>query len=181
MAERYVAFLRAVNVGGRVVKMDRLRELFESVPLANVATFIASGNVAFESRTADTRSLETKIEKRLRAELGYDVETFVRSATELAQIADYQPFVDLESSHTLCVGFLADTPTSSAQKTVVDLRTEVDDFHIHGREIYWRCRTRISQTLVTGPKLARALGMPTTMRNITTVNRLVAKYPVKAK
>jgi uncharacterized protein (DUF1697 family) len=40
---RYAAFLRAINVGGHVVKMDRLRALFEAVPLARVSTFIASG------------------------------------------------------------------------------------------------------------------------------------------
>lgn len=46
---RYFAFLRAINVGGHVVKMDRLRQVFESLAFSNVETFIASGNVIFES------------------------------------------------------------------------------------------------------------------------------------
>ncbi len=45
---RYVAFLRAVNVGGRIVKMDELRRLFAGAGFADVETFIASGNVIFD-------------------------------------------------------------------------------------------------------------------------------------
>ena len=45
--ETYVALLRGINVGGRNVKMDRLREIFESLGFSNVETFIASGNVIF--------------------------------------------------------------------------------------------------------------------------------------
>ena len=65
---RYVALLRAVNVGGRTVKMDRLRTLFEELKLRNVETFIASGNVIFES-TAGASALESR---RARLEGGLD-------------------------------------------------------------------------------------------------------------
>ncbi len=47
---RYVAFLRAVNVGGRTVKMDLLRELFAQLQFKNIETFIASGNVIFDAK-----------------------------------------------------------------------------------------------------------------------------------
>ena len=47
---RYIAFLRAINVGGHnTVKMDFLRQLFESLGFSNVETFIASGNIVFET------------------------------------------------------------------------------------------------------------------------------------
>jgi uncharacterized protein (DUF1697 family) len=63
---RYFAFLRAINVGGgHVVKMDRLRQLFESLGFSNVETFIASGNVIFESSSRNAKNLEAKIEKAL--------------------------------------------------------------------------------------------------------------------
>jgi Protein of unknown function (DUF1697) len=60
---RYVAFLRAINVGGRVVKMATLKKIFEHLKLAEVETFIASGNVIFTS-PAEAARLETAIEKR---------------------------------------------------------------------------------------------------------------------
>jgi hypothetical protein len=62
---RYVAFLRAINVGGHVVKMDRLRTLFEGLGFANVSTFIASGNVVFDSTATDTRPIPRSVQRSL--------------------------------------------------------------------------------------------------------------------
>ena len=89
---RYIAFLRAINVGGHTVKMDRLRQHFESLGFANVETFIASGNVVFETTAMDTAALETRIAAALHAALGYEVATFIRTEAELSGIAEYQPF-----------------------------------------------------------------------------------------
>ena len=62
---KYVAFLRAINVGGHTVKMDQLRRLFEALGFSDVQTFIASGNVIFDSKSKSTKALEKKIEKYL--------------------------------------------------------------------------------------------------------------------
>ena len=70
---RYVAFLRAINVGGHTVTMSRLVELFEALELEEITTFIASGNVLFSSR-AKPAMLERQIDKHLHAELGYPAE-----------------------------------------------------------------------------------------------------------
>jgi uncharacterized protein (DUF1697 family) len=68
---RFIAFLRAINVGGgRTVKMQSLREVFESLGFSRVATFIASGNVVFETTTKKTKTLESKIERALKEALG---------------------------------------------------------------------------------------------------------------
>src|SRR4030095_12804333 len=82
---RYVAFLRAINVGGHIVKMDQLRKLFTQLGFTDVETFIASGNVLFTSPSKSGAALEAKIEKHLKAALGYEVATFVRTATEVCQ------------------------------------------------------------------------------------------------
>src|SRR5438874_9114515 len=88
---RYIAFLRAINVGGRTIKMETLRQHFEALGLTKVETFINSGNVIFEARAAKTGNLEKKIEAQLRQMMGYDVAAFVRTPAELAAIAAYQP------------------------------------------------------------------------------------------
>lgn len=173
---RYIAFLRAINVGGRVVKMDRLREIFEALEFENVATFIASGNVAFESRATNTKTMERRIEKALQAALGYEVETFVRTPAELAAALDHDPFDDGVEGQSLLLGFLGEAPNATTCRAVADAGTEVDDLRVHGRELYWRCHTRLSETAITPKQLARALGMPTTTRNVTTVRKLVEKY-----
>ena len=179
-AARLVAFLRAINVGGHNVKMDRLRELFEALGHSNVETFIASGNVVFDSPARNTQMLEKEIEDHLRESLGYEVATFIRSAPELRDIVSYRPFeaseLDREGS-SLYIAFLHTPPGGEAREKLSAFRTEIDDFHVHGREVYWLCRTKMSESAFSGALLEKTVRMPATMRNATTIKRLAAKYP----
>src|SRR5688572_381051 len=112
---KYVAFLRAINVGGHIMKMDQLRQLFEALGFSNVETFIASGNVIFDSTSKSTKILERKIESLLQETLGYAVATFVRSTSELVNIAEYKPFDDSDlntDGNALYIAFTADEPST---------------------------------------------------------------------
>ena len=160
---RYVAFLRAINVGGHIVKMDRLRALFEELGLSQVETFIASGNVLFNSPSKSGAALERKIEKHLRASLGYEVATFIRTPAEVQQAAAYEPFaaaVMARPYHGLYVSFLRDAPPAAARRAVEALSGANDDFHIHERELYWLSRVPFGESKVAGPSIDRILGMP---------------------
>jgi len=120
---KYIAFLRAINVGGHTVKMDYLRSLFTGLGLRNVETFIASGNVIFDSPSKSSRTLEKKIETCLLKALGYEVTTFVRSTTELVDIAQHKPFPDSELSgpvHVVYIGFMASEPSDAAKKKLLE-------------------------------------------------------------
>jgi uncharacterized protein (DUF1697 family) len=176
---RYVAFLRAINVGGHTVKMDYLRALFEALGFTRVETFIASGNVIFDSPSRGTKALEKRIEASLQQTLGYTVATFVRSTAELTSIASYKPFPDAELSaagDVLYVGFMAASPSDEAKRKLVSAATKVDAFHLNGREVYWLCRTRFSDSEFSGARLEKTLGTPATLRNSTTVKKLAEKY-----
>ncbi len=175
---RYIAFLRAINVGGRVVKMDALRDLFSSLGLSNVETFIASGNVIFESR-ASAGILEKKIETSLESALGYSVSTFLRTGAEIQAIASHQPFPPdlLQQAPTLAVGFLAAPLSPAAAKSLFALKTEFDDFHLHSRELYWCSRAKQSESTFSNRLCERAIQCSTTFRNFNTIARLAAKYP----
>ena len=176
---RYIAFLRAINVGGHTVKMETLRALFTELGFAKVETFIASGNVIFETDTLDTSTLEKAIESRLQQSLGYPVATFLRSPAEVAAAARYEPFtIEHGSTPSLYVGFLQTPPADVALDRLMSFRSPIDDFHVHKREVYWLCRTRMSDSPFSGAALEKALGMPATLRNITTVRKLAAKYAV---
>ena len=172
---RYIAFLRAINVGGHVVKMDRLRALFESVGLENVETFIASGNVIFDSGARNAASLEVKIAKQLEAALGYEVATFLRTASELASVAAHEPFLGTDDAR-LYVGFLATPLTKDGERAVMAFRTDVDDFHVHHREIYWSCTVPSIDSKFSLARLERALKAQATFRNVTTVRKMAEKY-----
>lgn len=175
---KYVAFLRAINVGGHVVKMETLRELFTGLKFSNVETFIASGNVIFDTKAAPDSKLEQKIEKHLEAKLGYEVGTFVRSIDEIKKISVYQPFTAdaVQAAHVVSCGFLRADLSADQIEQVHTFRSDVDDFHVFGREAYWLCRVPHMDTKVSAKKFERAIDGPVTWRNMNTVIRLAAKY-----
>ena len=177
---RYVAFLRAINVGGHTVKMDHLRVLFEAIGLANVETFIASGNVIFDSKSKNTQALERKIEKHLLETLGYKVATFVRATSALCEVALYRPFSDADlvrPGNTLYIGFLQANPSEQTKEKLLSCATTADDFHIFGREVYWLCQKKQSESTFSNNAFEKALKLRATFRGMNTIKKLAAKYP----
>ncbi len=175
---RYVAFLRAINVGGRTVRMEALRCQFATMGATNVETFIASGNVIFDTTRRNAAALEREIEEHLRTALGFPVATFLRTIPELAAVAAYSPFDDSEfvPGATMYVSFLKTAPGRDAQAAVVALRNPVDDLALHNRELYWLRRNHVGESLLAAGRLhIPDLGEATT-RNVTTVRKLAAKY-----
>jgi uncharacterized protein (DUF1697 family) len=175
---RYVAFLRAINVGGRVVKMTALRQLFVRLKLAEVETFIASGNVIFGS-PGEAVQMERDIEAALDKALGYEVATFLRTTGEVAAVAERDPFGEpLPDGGRIYVGFLRDRPSAAGRRKLATLESPTETFAVEGREVYWRCAVPSSESLISGATLEKVLGQPATLRNMNTVRRLAAKYPV---
>lgn len=93
---RYIALLRGINVGGHRVKMERLRGLFGELGFCNVATYIQSGNVFFETDESDFDSLTRKIEVHLFEALGYEVPVFLRTPVQLEEALKSKAFQDVE-------------------------------------------------------------------------------------
>jgi len=175
---RVIAFLRAINIdGGRTVKMSVLRRLFETLGFSNVATFIGSGNVLFETRAKNSRILEKKIGKRLRDVLDYEVAVFIRTDVELAKIANYKPFSQskIDGAAEFNIVLVGDTLDEKRKQMVAALKTNTDEFRVHGREVYWlRHKKPHGSTFSTVP-LEKTLGRAT-VRCANTVRRLVARY-----
>jgi uncharacterized protein (DUF1697 family) len=175
---RYVALLRAINVGSRTVKMPALCALFEQARLTDVESVIASGNVLFSSRSGDAAALEQRIEAALRKGLGYDVATFVRTADELDAVVAHDPFAPSDpvlDSDTVHVIFTRAPIDRARADRIIALGTAYDELHVFGREVFWRTRGRSSDSEIKPSAFARALGDPGTARNITTVRKLAAK------
>ena len=172
--QKHIAFLRAINVGGHTVKMDHLREIFVSLGFSNVETFIASGNVIFESKSKDVDSLVKMIEKTLKETLGFEVAAFIRSDSELAGIADYKPFPkpQMDSTTTLNVAFLSEPLDDKSKKLLMALKSDIDDFHIHGREVYWLCLKKQSESKFSNAALEKTLGRKSTLRGLNTVKKM---------
>jgi len=173
---KLVAFLRAINVGGHTVEMARLKQLFEKLGLGGVETFIASGNVIFDAPKGSAAALEKKIAAHLEKSLGYEVATMLRTPAELVAVLAHEPFAKAVPGSTLYIGFQAAECAAAARKQVLAMATPIDDLHLYGRELYWRCHGRFSDTQLSAAKLEKALGQPTTIRKVTTVEKLAKKY-----
>jgi len=171
---RCVAFLRAVNVGGRTVKMDALRAAFDALALANAQTFIASGNVIFDSGARDAAALERRIEARLLADFGFEIHTFVRTLDEIAALAAHSVFDG--SATTEVVGFLRTAPTPTSRQAITRMATDVDRLQVHGRELFWLSDAKQSESVFSNAAFERALDMRTTFRGVSTLRKLVAKF-----
>ncbi len=169
---RYVALLRAINVGGHTVKMEALRRCFVALDLEQVSTVIASGNVLFTAGGSRPAALERRIEGALAAALGYEVATFVRTPRQMRAAAAHAPFGPLGDGDSLYVGFLGTPLDAAGRRALAAFRTDVDDFAAHAGEVYWRCRMRSSDSTFTNRKFEKAVGQPATFRNITTVRKL---------
>lgn len=178
---RYIAFLRAINVGGHTVKMDELRGLFVGMGFADVETFIASGNVIFrcdDARYPNAAALQPLIEHELQRALGYEVATFLRTDVAVAAIARYEPFPApvMAAAGALNVAFLYEPLTGDAEERIMTLRTAIDDFHVNGSEVYWLCQTKQSQSTFSNVVFERTVGRRATFRGMNTVQRLAARY-----
>ena len=173
-----VALLRAINVGGHTVTMAELRRLFEAAGFAGVSTFIASGNVRLQVNLRQRRAVERRISSMLQVALGYEVASFLRSRDELASVVAHQPFADdmLKGALAMNVAFRHEPPRAEAEARLLALRTDIDDFSVHGPHVYWVCRVKQSASRVSGATLERALGVPATLRSLNSLRRLAASF-----
>lgn len=156
--------------------MDRLRLLFEELGLNDVETVIASGNVLFSSSARTGAALEENIERHLESALGYDVTTFIRTPAEMTAVAEFEPFPGMVTEgHTLTVAFLKEHPGKQIAERLHGMHTDYDDLLVHGRELYWLARGRMSDSKVWRTPMEKVLGGPATSRNVTTIKKLAAR------
>jgi uncharacterized protein (DUF1697 family) len=176
---QFFAFLRAINDGpGRVVKMNVLRQTFESLGFSGVATLLASGNVVSETRAKDVGMLERKIERRLKQTLGYNVPVFIRTHAELKKIAALEFLEDSEiHGADLNIILLADDLDERSKAELGSLTTPTDGFRVHGREVYWWRRKKPGTSLFSSVPLAKVICVPFAIRGTSTIRKLVAKWP----
>ncbi len=174
-----VAFHRGLNLGKRRVKMSVLASFFQELGLTKVATVLASGNVVFESDQTDLAALEQAIEQHLEGCLGYSVPTQLRTVGEIQTTINQAPFGDLFTDHkhaSTQITFFRQPPTTTEAKRLQDLSTATDRLQVIGRELYWRCGTKLSESpLWTNAKANPHSDPAGTTRNLQTLQKILAK------
>ncbi len=175
--DRYVAFLRGMNLGGRRIANEDLRSHFEALGCEEVATFRASGNVILVADEGE-EPLAARLEAGLEERLGYEVPVFLRSADELLAIAAAEPFDPKAvegSAGKLQVALLRETPAAAARKQALALASDADRLAVEARELYWLPGGGISESDLDLKALAAALG-PTTIRTKGTIDQIAARH-----
>ena len=171
---KYIAFLRAINVGGRVVKMDALKKMLAMPGFKNITSYIQSGNIVFDHSETDKDVLLKKIEAKLLKELGYEVTTFLRTPDELATIIKKNPFKTYAEDMNLHVSFLSAKPDEEAVKQLLLLQTEHEQFKFANNEAYILVKKgAYGETKFSNTFLEKKLKLAATTRNWATVNKML--------
>ena len=160
----YASLLRAVNVGGTgKLPMSELRAMCESVGFSNVRTYIASGNVVFESKLSE-KSVKAKLERGLETYAGKPVGVLVRTGAELAVVLANNPFSSAAPNRTVAI-FLDAPPPADLLDSVSGQQTE--EIALGTREVYVHYKDGIAHSKLKIP--AAGTG---TARNMNTVAKL---------
>lgn len=172
---KYIAFLRAINVGGTtIIKMSDLKKMFESFGLKNVQTYIQTGNVIFESEEKSESKLEEQIERQLEKAFGKRIQLFVRTMREVVKMAADCPF-DPKNGETTYVVILREKPAKKNVDAFMTFCSDADDFAVIGKEAYSLRRDR-DRSVFTNNWAEKVLGVVGTTRNLTTIKKLAEKY-----
>jgi uncharacterized protein (DUF1697 family) len=168
-----IAFLRAVNVGKRTVRMARLVEIFEGLGHDGVWTHINSGNIVFEA-SGSRAAIERSIEEALEAEYGFEVTTFVRSAAELDQILGADPFPAADGD-TYFITFLKTKPSAATARSLESASNDFDTLVVRGPDVHWRMHGKSTDTTVKKKEWSVVGEHGSTSRNVTMLRKLAAK------
>ena len=178
MAEKYVAFLRGINVGGHhKVPMAELRKELESIGFENVVTLLNSGNIIFESINDNIENLEKIISEHLEKSFGFPIPTLIRKSKIIYELSNNNPFRDIKLTKDirLYVSFLRKNNTT---KFKIPYESQDKSYKIIGisdKIILSILDLSISKTPKAMSVLDKYFGKDITTRNWNTIERIVKK------
>ncbi|WP_127483532.1 DUF1697 domain-containing protein [Paenibacillus ehimensis] len=170
----YIALLRGINVSGHnKIKMAELKRALEAMGLHRVQTYIQSGNVLFESEEGP-ETLRQRIEEEIRAVFGISITVVLRTAGELERIVAECRYanIPLTEGESIHVSIWTEAPPQKVVDLLSASERDIDEYHIHGREIYFLFRQSILDSKLA--KHLHKLGDTATTRNWNTMNKLAA-------
>lgn len=171
----FISLLRGINVSGqKTIRMADLKNLYESLNLARVETYVQSGNVVFDSPEPDAAKLAHLIEAQIEQTFGYAVSVFLRDAHDFERIIASNPFLTQrkEDPASLHVTFLYRPPAGSKVDALTSPSNESDEFLLGEHEIFLFCPHGYGRTKLSNNFFERKLNVAATTRNWKTVKAL---------
>ena len=169
----YIALLRGINVSGqKIIKIDELRKLFESLGFENVKTYIQSGNVVFKSQINRPEKIVKSIERKIKEVFSFDVTVIIRTHDELKKIIRTNPFLKNKPIERLYIIFLSNISDNENVEKLQPYKSKTEEFRIIGKEIYLFYPDGYGRSKLTNNIFESKLGVKATTRNCNTVNKL---------
>ena len=171
----FISMLRAINVGGqKKIAVQALQRAYEQLNLANVRTYVQSGNVVFDCEEQEISILTKRIETQIEQTFGYPVPVFMRDMQDFHRIITSNPFLKgrNEDPSKLHVTFLYEPPSEVILGNLINTFADGDEFSPGEQEIYLFCPNGYGRTRLSNSFFERKLSIPATTRNWRTVNAL---------
>ncbi len=167
----YLALLRGINVSGKkIIKMEELRNLMESVGYTNVKTYIQSGNVIFGSTTRSKEKVAASVEALIEGHYGFDVTVFILDAKDVEKAVDNNPFVSQREpegagSKKLYVTFLSEAPSPENMQRLREAPIGHDLIEVVDDVLYFKLQTKASESKLSNNLIESKLKVRATTRN----------------
>lgn len=174
----YVAFLRAVNVSPRWVKMQRLRELLSDNGFTGVETHIQSGNVRLTCPTRSAAKVEAQLRELVSAEFGFDIPVVVRTPAELRSLArtvDALP-APLPGEPRVYVAFAEAAPDATGAAALEAWDVDGERAKVVGKDVVIWLSKPANEAKLTNARLERTGRTRATTRDIKVVRTLSEKW-----
>jgi uncharacterized protein (DUF1697 family) len=173
MTSTYIALLRAVNVGGVAsLPTKDLVELLGKLRLANVRTYIQSGNAVFQASRKDAARLPAKIRAAVSRKLGFAPEVIVLRLDDLESAIAGNPYREAASApNSLHLTFLASAPRAPDLAALEKLRKSNERFALKGKVFYLHAPDGVGKSKLAA-RIERALGVAGTARSWRTACKL---------
>ncbi|WP_374969149.1 DUF1697 domain-containing protein [Terrabacter sp. BE26] len=174
----YIAFLRAVNVGQRWVKMERLRKHLAASGFGEVATHIQSGNVRVTTSMSTADEVETTLRLLLSDEFGFDVPAIVRSPAELSRTAARADAVEspLGPEARRYVTFTTGPMSAAGRAALEGWDVPGERVLVLGSDVVLFLTKPAHEAKLTNARLERVTGATGTARDIKVVRALAEKW-----
>jgi len=170
-----ISMLRGVNVGGHnKIKMDALRDLYESLGLRDAKTYVQSGNVVFRTEAKDLAVLAKRIEDAIESKFGFRPGVILRTTSDLRDAIGRNPFAKrrgIDASKLLAT-FLAAALGLEARDEILKIKSGQEEVRIDGRELYVYFPDGMGRSKVW-PAIEKVLKKSGTGRNWNTVTKLL--------
>lgn len=176
-APTHIAFLRAINVGGRFVKMDALCRHFRALGHQQVGSFINTGNIWFSPAGSPGKALGGSLSEGLAPLLGFSSDAFVRSRAQLQVAVTAASLLPRPPDGDVNILFLAAPLTVEQANALNSLRSALDVLQVQGRELFWASTVSQSESKLSNAVFERKLKLRTTLRRVSTLQKLLAGWP----